>query len=346
MVMRTSSFLERPPTAEQPALRAFLLSLLLKRSSTGSGSLRALLNSWLRESLDDASRLKAVEKVMGSHESLSEGLKASISSVAIKSSATARISSAIRLTAQLQLSNRASKCDAGDAMLLRPTVASQREHSDAHEHSPMDAECPTGGTPAPTSSGSDELSSSSSERTLTTAGVVGSATSECSSETSSSTMEPPQACGAATGLRNLAPDDIEADCGTAKHMHQQEQQIGKEEEGRPQQWWRQHVNQEEQGKQISLKLSPSRTSLTSLGKLVASAQLQPRVSLQSCGECRSQIDGPVFMLNDRAYCCQRHRLAAYHKQERESQQGSLVEASTGSVDLEYSGLRASFRAWI
>ena len=68
--------------------------------------------------------------------------------------------------------------------------------------------------------------------------------------------------------------------------------------------------------------------------------------MNSCSECQSDFTGPSFMLNDRAYCCQRHRLLAYHKFER----GQIDHPGFRSTDepdrLLASGVRASFRAWI
>ena len=65
-----------------------------------------------------------------------------------------------------------------------------------------------------------------------------------------------------------------------------------------------------------------------------------------CSECQSDFTGPSFMLNDRAYCCQRHRLLAYHKFER----GQIDHPGFRSTDepdrLLATGVRASFRAWI
>jgi len=65
--------------------------------------------------------------------------------------------------------------------------------------------------------------------------------------------------------------------------------------------------------------------------------------LEKCGECSCAIDGATFMLNDRAYCCQRHRLVAYHKLEKER----LRQRGIGPQPAaEQGGLTASFVAWI
>lgn len=53
------------------------------------------------------------------------------------------------------------------------------------------------------------------------------------------------------------------------------------------------------------------------------------------------------MLNDRAYCCQRHRLLAYQKLRHDQPTGlgfSSTEADTHA--LLPTGVRASFRAWM
>ena len=70
---------------------------------------------------------------------------------------------------------------------------------------------------------------------------------------------------------------------------------------------------------------------------------KPRV----CSECEAPIAGALFMLNDNAYCCQRHRLVAYHKFERDViRSRSLGVAEQSPAGLATTGVRASFRAWI
>ena len=66
----------------------------------------------------------------------------------------------------------------------------------------------------------------------------------------------------------------------------------------------------------------------------------------SCTECQIKIEGPVFMLNDHPYCCQRHRLLAYHKYERGQINARGLSASAPAILYAQSGLRASFQAWI
>ena len=64
-------------------------------------------------------------------------------------------------------------------------------------------------------------------------------------------------------------------------------------------------------------------------------------------ECEAPIAGALFMLNDNAYCCQRHRLVAYHKFERDViRSRSLGVAEQSPAGLAPTGVRASFRAWI
>jgi len=65
----------------------------------------------------------------------------------------------------------------------------------------------------------------------------------------------------------------------------------------------------------------------------------------SCIECQIKIEGPVFMLNDHPYCCQRHRLLAYHKYERGQINARGLSASA-TAGYAQSGLRASFQAWM
>ncbi|EOD23379.1 hypothetical protein EMIHUDRAFT_442101 [Emiliania huxleyi CCMP1516] len=69
------------------------------------------------------------------------------------------------------------------------------------------------------------------------------------------------------------------------------------------------------------------------GSAPASA-LSDGASCVLCSECSCRIDGPVFMLNDRPYCCQRHRLASYHKLERARMAASderVVAVAGGAV---------------
>eukprot|EP00325_Prymnesiales_sp_UTEX-LB-985_P021361 CAMPEP_0174728226 /NCGR_PEP_ID=MMETSP1094-20130205/51344_1 /TAXON_ID=156173 /ORGANISM="Chrysochromulina brevifilum, Strain UTEX LB 985" /LENGTH=204 /DNA_ID=CAMNT_0015930105 /DNA_START=144 /DNA_END=755 /DNA_ORIENTATION=+ len=61
--------------------------------------------------------------------------------------------------------------------------------------------------------------------------------------------------------------------------------------------------------------------------------------LYNCMECNEAITGAVFMLQDRAYCSQRHRLAAYHKSERSNHDCCRVRDHQGQ------GLRAIYGSW-
>ena len=75
-------------------------------------------------------------------------------------------------------------------------------------------------------------------------------------------------------------------------------------------------------------------------------------------ECETPIVGAIFMLHDQPYCCQRHRLVAYHKNEREGQRapnGSAIASAPpspamppapGSPLMQPTGLRASFPTWM
>ena len=69
-----------------------------------------------------------------------------------------------------------------------------------------------------------------------------------------------------------------------------------------------------------------------------------------CKECHTPIQGAVFMLQDQSYCCQRHRLVAYHKNEKEGKGGETARfapAAPLSPNIPHAtGLRASFSTWI
>jgi hypothetical protein len=60
-----------------------------------------------------------------------------------------------------------------------------------------------------------------------------------------------------------------------------------------------------------------------------------------CTECKVPIAGAVFMLQDRPYCCQRHRLSAY------SSKGGRDHSSAGPAPVSQAqGLLATYRTWI
>lgn len=63
----------------------------------------------------------------------------------------------------------------------------------------------------------------------------------------------------------------------------------------------------------------------------------------TCMECAATISGAIFMLHDQSYCCQRHRLVAYHKQEKEGKRPP--PAPTVSV-ASPQGLRATYGSWM
>ena len=63
--------------------------------------------------------------------------------------------------------------------------------------------------------------------------------------------------------------------------------------------------------------------------------------LEVCSECKEPISGAVFMLLDRAYCCQRHRLKAYTKSDRS---GKLISVSGGPCSP--TGLQAQYGTWL
>jgi len=71
--------------------------------------------------------------------------------------------------------------------------------------------------------------------------------------------------------------------------------------------------------------------------------------VSACVECDVAITGAVFMLNDHAYCCQRHRLLAYHKVERDQINSRSISSPRPSHEGEgmgTTGLASMYRAWI
>lgn len=78
-------------------------------------------------------------------------------------------------------------------------------------------------------------------------------------------------------------------------------------------------------------------------QMMQCAPLHTEITIaRRCCECNAAISDAVFMLNDRPYCCQRHRLAAYHKLERDRSKLTPRSRHVG----ETSGLSASFSSWI
>ena len=75
--------------------------------------------------------------------------------------------------------------------------------------------------------------------------------------------------------------------------------------------------------------------------------------MSTCAECHAVFSGPTYMLNDLAYCCQRHRLLAYQKLPKDTSSSSSEASSRCRSESEGdlhtllpTGVRASFRAWI
>jgi len=67
----------------------------------------------------------------------------------------------------------------------------------------------------------------------------------------------------------------------------------------------------------------------------------------NCLECEMPIVGAIFMLHDQAFCCQRHRLNAYHKAEKAGQSaGSAPSLNATNTTLVTTGLRASYATWM
>ena len=63
--------------------------------------------------------------------------------------------------------------------------------------------------------------------------------------------------------------------------------------------------------------------------------------LQICFECENHITGPVFMLHDLSYCCQRHRLAAYNRNSK-----TPTTSRSSEPSREPMGLNSIYMAWM
>ena len=89
---------------------------------------------------------------------------------------------------------------------------------------------------------------------------------------------------------------------------------------------------------ISVGMSVAQPSLVSEDPIESSTPKR----LSTCSECQASISGAVFMLHDRPFCCQRHRLAAYHKLDRSDGR----RATLPTADDQPCGLRAQYERWI
>lgn len=100
--------------------------------------------------------------------------------------------------------------------------------------------------------------------------------------------------------------------------------------------------------QLRVLVSTGSTSDGCQGPLSASQQPPPLpCRIRTCMECKEPIEGSVFMLNDLPYCCQRHRLVAYHKGEQlRKQQGELYSLSGPTTPSPHeTGLRQAYATW-
>ena len=101
------------------------------------------------------------------------------------------------------------------------------------------------------------------------------------------------------------------------------------------------------GSDMALPKSQSVASL--LGALSLSEDLKVPSKLHTCTECGTQIDGAIFFLHDKAFCCQRHRLGAYHHHERCHREGDKAVYDVDSVGrgsgATATGLIGAYQAW-
>ena len=92
--------------------------------------------------------------------------------------------------------------------------------------------------------------------------------------------------------------------------------------------------------QISSQPSPMLQRVPSAAS--TPSEVLPVAGPSHCFECGMLITGPVFMLHDLPYCCQRHRLTAYQKMEKD---GRGAQAVASSQPPQTTGLRATFATW-
>ena len=87
---------------------------------------------------------------------------------------------------------------------------------------------------------------------------------------------------------------------------------------------------------FALTPTAATTAAIAQGAAKGGCATAPAVSaLQMCFECTNLIAGAIFMLNDRPYCCQRHRLSAYHRLER-AKMAEREQRITASTHLQQS----------
>mmetsp|Transcript_8886 Transcript_8886/g.19236 ORF Transcript_8886/g.19236 Transcript_8886/m.19236 type:complete len:299 (-) Transcript_8886:450-1346(-) len=279
---------------EEYALGSFLLGLITKKSGT-NGNLRSLLNTWLKESLDDVSRIKSSRVSTNNLSARQTPLSNSSSRQSFHSANLSEpdltltsVDEAFNGTSELP--SRLSQASAASTSQARPTDGSGRSE-------PFSRRTTEGYSSSPVA-----------PKGATQTGKWGSPQPVCVSEDAhepvirqSKTASPP-----------VAKPWAEARCVP------------------------QTVSRSD--------LASFAASMSFSDKSHASDSEPSAKPLRSCEECHSAIDGPVFMLHDRAYCCQRHRLAAYHKQEERQQR--MGDTSLQPPSQAASGLRASFASWI
>ena len=299
----------KPSAEEPPSVLTSFLNLLLRRPST-KGSTRHLLNNWLRESLDDASRERAEQSMDGLRSRLLHTTETGGPAVGSKSLdvETFRARSSSPKLHRPARSSPISSCAScpdkvGDALSAQPTRRPTPPHPDdaadaTHERTAHEREC-TGAT------SSEALKAAALEFGRNKSAARASNHSTASGSSSSDSHDSPAGRRRAAAASPVTPPP---------------------------------------------KPAP--------------APLMPlRSPLGICDECGCSIEGPIFMLNDRAYCCQRHRLSAYHKGEKAKSEAAKARAEgrlsggggerrpaergESAIEIEpgTTGLRATYFPW-
>ena len=100
----------------------------------------------------------------------------------------------------------------------------------------------------------------------------------------------------------------------------------------------------------SERSSRARTHLASLEQ--SDLDATPHSACISCVECGTGIAGAIFMLHDQPFCCQRHRLLAYHRglgggKGHSTQSPTLLQNMPENCkNVNGTGLLASYRSWL
>jgi len=347
---------------EQSGLQTFLLGMVMRRSST-RGKLRGLLNAWLNETMPrpipaNATSLRSSSGSVGNVQSTMRTSSISSDQLVVSGSDFVRHNSVIRahhipVTTRHQQQQR-------QQLLQQPQQQQQQQWQPKQQQNQQQQHQPASPSVAHESSG-PSLASSVERCALghpsTKGDLLGMTSSSAGAlHTHTKVEQQLEIGGAAQQLpveETVAPGSISpgkaarasANKVAATDVLNVPEMLGTAE-----------IMVETPPSSERLDESPVTTPVVSPG-LQERLQLEDKrtashpksTALQQCHECLCTIDGAVFMLNDRAYCCQRHRLSAYHKSERQRKDAHSHSSKphlASAACTAQTGLRATYRTWL